>query len=67
MNNESINFIIRQYFIIIIKIISGINIINENNINLQKTLVSKGNKQFYYEFILMFSNLNLNEKSFFGF
>ena len=65
VNKESINFIVRQSFNIIIKIISGINIINENNINLQETLVSKENKQFYYEFILMFSNLNLNEKSFF--
>ena len=64
INNETINFIIRQSFNVIIKIISGINIINENNISLQETLVSKENKQFYYEFILMFSNLNLNEKSF---
>ena len=64
INNETTNFIIRQSLNIIIKIISGINIINENNISLQETLVSKENKQFYYEFILMFSNLNLNEKSF---
>ena len=62
--NESIIFIIRQSFNAVIKIISGINILNENNISLQEILVSKENKQFYYEFILMFSNLNLNEKLF---
>ena len=64
LKNDSINFIIKQSFNVIIKIISGINIINENNINLQETLVSKENKYFFYEFIKMFSNLNLNEKNF---
>ena len=63
INNESIYFIIKQSFNIIIKIISGINLINEN-INTHETLVSKENKQFYYEFIKFFSSFSLNNKIF---
>ena len=63
INNDSINFIIKQSFNIIIKIISGINLINEN-INTHETLVSKENKQFYYEFIKYFSSFSLNNKNF---
>ena len=61
---DSLNFIIKQSFNVIIKIIGGINLINENNISLQETLVSKDNKKLFYEFILLFSNLNLNNKNF---
>ena len=61
---DSLNFIIKQSFSVIIKIVSGINLINENNNNLQEMLVSKENKQFYYEFLLFFSKFNLDGKNF---
>ena len=64
LKNESINFIIKQSFNVIIKIIAGINLIKPNDINVQENLVSKENKQFYYEFIIFFSNFNLNGKNF---
>ena len=64
LKNDILNFIIKQSFNVITKIISGINLINENNINLQETLVSKDNKYFFYEFITIFSYLNLDEKNF---
>ena len=64
LKNDILNFIIKQSFNVIIKIISGINLINENNINLQETLVSKDNKYLFYEFIKMFAYINLDEKNF---
>lgn len=67
IKNESINFIIKQSFNIIIKIISGINLVKQNNIDIQQILVSKENKQFIYEFILFFSNFDLNGKNFIWF
>lgn len=64
LNNEILNFIIKQSLNVVIKIIAGINLINENNTSVQEMLVSKENKQFYAEFLIIFSNLNLNERSF---
>ena len=64
LKNESTNFIIKQSFNIIIKIISGINLIKENDLGVQETLVSQENKKFYYEFILFFSNFELTGKNF---
>ena len=64
IKDNSINFIIKQSFNIIIKIISGINLVSTNNIHLQEILVSKENKQFYYEFIKFFASLNLDKKNF---
>ena len=64
INVQNINYIIRQAFNIIIKIISGINLIPENNINIQEALVPKKEKQMLYEFIMLFSQLNLDEKNF---
>ena len=64
IKNENLTFIIKQSFNAIIKIIGGLNLINENNISLQETLVSKENKKLYYDFILLFSSLNLNNKAF---
>ena len=61
---DNLNFIIKQSFNVIIKIITGINLINENNSSLQEMLVSKQNKQFFYEFILFFSQFNLEGKNF---
>ena len=64
INVQNINYIIRQAFNVIIKIISGINLIPENNINIQEALVPKKEKQMLYEFIMLFSQLNLDEKNF---
>lgn len=64
LKNESTNFIIKQSFNIIIKIISGINLIKENDLGVQETLVSQENKKIYYEFIIFFSNFELNGKNF---
>ena len=41
LKNESTNFIIKQSFNIIIKIISGINLVKENDLGVQETLVKK--------------------------
>ena len=42
---ENINYIIRQTFNVILKIISGVNLIKENDINLQQMLVPQKEKQ----------------------
>jgi hypothetical protein len=64
VKSENINFIIKQSFNAIIKIISGINLVNCNNTKIQQELVNKENKQTFYEFIIFFSKLNLDEKNF---
>ena len=61
---ESLRFIVKNSFSAVIKIISGLNMINSDNNDLQETLVSKENKQFYFEFIKFFSNFNLEYKIF---
>ena len=61
---QNINYIIRQTFNVIIKIISGVNLIKENDINIQELLVPQKEKQLIFEFILFFSQLNLDEKNF---
>lgn len=62
--DENLNFIIKQSFNIIVKIISGLNLKYQNDISFQEFLINKENKQFFYEFVLSFSNLNLSEKNF---
>ena len=61
---ENINYIIRQTFNVILKIISGVNLIKENDINLQQMLVPQKEKQMLFDFIMLFSGLNLDEKNF---
>ena len=61
---ENINYIIRQTFNVILKIISGVNLIKENDINLQQMLVPQKEKQMFFDFIMLFSGLNLDEKNF---
>ena len=61
---ENINYIIRQTFNVILKIISGVNLIKENDINLQQMLVPQKEKQMLFDFIILFSGLNLDEKNF---
>ena len=61
---ENINDIIRQTFNVILKIISGVNLIKENDINLQQMLVPQKEKQMLFDFIMLFSGLNLDEKNF---
>ena len=61
---ENINYIIRQTFNVILKIISGVNLIKENDINLQQMLVPQKEKQKLFDFIMLFSGLNLDEKNF---
>ena len=61
---ENINYIIRQAFNVIIKIISGINLIQENDMNIQEALVPKKEKQLLCDFFIFFSQLNLDEKNF---
>ena len=63
IKDENINYIIKQSFNIIIKIVSGINLVNVN-INTHEILVSKENKVYYYEFIKFFSSFSLNDKNF---
>jgi hypothetical protein len=63
IKDENINYIIKQSFNIIIKIVSGINLVNEN-INTHETLVIKENKVYYYEFIKFFSSFSLDNKNF---
>ena len=64
IKDETINYIIRQSFNVITKIISGVNIIRENDDNIQEKLVPKEEKKILYEFIIFFSYLNLDEKNF---
>ena len=61
---QSINYIIRQTFNVIIKIISGVNLIKENDTSIQELLVPPKEKQLIFEFIMFFSQLNLDEKNF---
>ena len=61
---ENINYIIRQTFNVITKIITGVNLIKENDVNIQEMLVSKEEKQMLFNFIMFFSGLNLDEKNF---
>ena len=61
---ENINYIIRQTINVILKIISGVNLIKENDINIQGMLVPQKEKQMLFEFIMLFSGLNLDEKNF---
>ena len=61
---ENINYIIRQTFNVILKIISGVNLIKENDINLQQMLVPQKEKQMLFDFIMLFSGLHLDEKNF---
>ena len=61
---ENINYIIRQTFNVILKIISGVNLIKENDINFQQMLVPQKEKQMLFDFIMLFSGLNLDEKNF---
>ena len=61
---ENINYIIRQTINVILKIISGVNLIKENDINIQGMLVPLKEKQMLFEFIMLFSGLNLDEKNF---
>ena len=63
IKDENINYIIKRSFNIIIKIVSGINLVNVN-INTHEILVSKENKVYYYEFIKFFSSFSLNDKNF---
>jgi hypothetical protein len=61
---ENINYIIRQTINVILKIISGVNLVKENDINIQGMLVPLKEKQMLFEFIMLFSGLNLDEKNF---
>ena len=61
---QNINYIIRQTFNVIIKIISGVNLIKENDTNIQEKLVQQNEKQMIFDFIMIFSQLNLDEKNF---
>ena len=61
---ENINYIIRQTINVILKIITGVNLIKENDINIQGMLVPLKEKQMLFEFIMLFSGLNLDEKNF---
>ena len=61
---ENINYIIRQTINVILKIISGVNLIKENDIDIQGMLVPQKEKQMLFEFIMLFSGLNLDEKNF---
>ena len=61
---QNINYIIRQTFNVIIKIISGVNLIRENDIKIQEILVPHNEKQMIFDFIMIFSQLNLDEKNF---
>ena len=64
IKKENINYIIRQTFNVIVKIVSGVNLINENDINIQEVLVPKKEKQMLCDFFMFFSQLNLDEKNF---
>ena len=61
---ENINYIIRQTFNVITKIITGVNLIQENDIKIQEMLVPKEEKLLLFTFIMFFSGLNLDEKNF---
>ena len=60
---ENINYIIRQTFNVILKIISGVNLIKENDMKIQEMLVPQKEKQILFEFMILFSGLNLDEKN----
>ena len=64
IKEQNINYIIRQTFNVIIKIISGVNLIKENDLNIQEALVPRKEKQLVFDFIMIFSQLNLDEKNF---
>ena len=64
IKKENINYIIRQTFNVIAKIVSGVNLINENDINIQEELVPKKDKQILCDFFMFFSQFNLDEKNF---
>lgn len=62
--DDDINYIIRHSFIIITKIISGYNAKNEKDTETQKLLVSQGNMEFIYQFIVEMSKFKLDDKNY---